>query len=106
MESWVIIGILPIMPDLQPVPDDTPGRPGPPAPGGLDPAPGTVGQTDQVRTSYPIDVVMAGGPVAASGPAGPPPALAGPPISAAETRYITAARAANTLRGYRSDWNE
>lgn len=29
-----------------------------------------------------------------------------PPVSAAETRYITAARAPNTLRGYRSDWAE
>lgn len=34
-----------------------------------------------------------------------PPAVA-PPVSAAETRYITAARAPNTLRGYRSDWAE
>jgi integrase len=47
---------------------------------------------------------MTGEPVT-SGPAGPP-TLAEPPISAAETRYISAARAANTLRGYRSDWNE
>ena len=28
------------------------------------------------------------------------------PLSAAEAGYVEAARAANTLRGYRSDWRE
>ena len=28
------------------------------------------------------------------------------PLTEAESEYVEAARAANTLRGYRSDWNE
>ena len=28
------------------------------------------------------------------------------PLSADEARYVQAARSANTLRGYRSDWTE
>ncbi|MBD2760900.1 hypothetical protein IEE94_15500 [Yimella sp. cx-573] len=32
--------------------------------------------------------------------------LDGVPLSEAEAEYVEAARAANTLRGYRSDWSE
>ncbi len=40
-------------------------------------------------------------------PAGDAVALAGAlPLSAEEARYVAAARSANTLRGYRSDWAE
>ena len=86
------------MPDLHPEPGDTPRRPGQPIPGGLRAAPR---HPHADRPAHPIDVVLAGEP----GSAGPS-AVTRPPVSAAETRYITAARAANTLRGYRSDWNE
>jgi integrase len=39
-------------------------------------------------------------------PADPLDLAAGPPLSAAEAGYLTAARAPNTLRGYRSDWSD
>ncbi len=53
-----------------------------------------------VDSGVPASVAATGLDALAASP------LDGPPLSAREAGYFQAARAANTLRGYRSDWSE